>query len=59
MHTVSGCIQCHVFHLLFKSVDQTRQTYHEVSKLLGHSSVTKTERHYAPLLATEIDDFFL
>ena len=32
---------------------------HEVSKLLGHSSVTTTERHYAPLLTTEIDDFVL
>ena len=29
------------------------------AKLLGHSSVTATERHYAPLLATEIDDFVL
>jgi len=31
----------------------------EVSKLLGHSSVTVTERHYAPLMTTEIDDFTL
>ena len=31
----------------------------EVSKLLGHSSVTTTERHYAPLLTTEIEDFIL
>jgi integrase len=30
-----------------------------VSKLLGHSSVITTERHYAPLLTTEIEDFTL
>ena len=32
---------------------------YKVSKLLGHKSVRTTERHYAPLLATEIDDFVL
>ena len=36
-----------------------RRPIYEVSTLLGHSSVTTTERHYAPLLATEIDDFVL
>jgi len=30
-----------------------------VSKLLGHSSVTATEGHYAPLLTTETEDFVL
>ena len=35
------------------------RTIYEVSKLLGHSSVTATERHYAPLIATEIDGFVL
>ena len=40
----------------YKLIRQGRPIY-EVSKLLGHSSVTTTERHYAPLLATEIDDF--
>ena len=51
------------FHDLRRSfgynlIKQGRPIY-EVSKLLGHSSVTTTERHYAPLLTTEIEDFVL
>ena len=51
------------FHDLRRSfgynlIKQGRPIY-EVSKLLGHSSVTTTERHYAPLLTTEIEDFIL
>jgi integrase len=42
----------------YNLVRQGRSIY-EVSKLLGHSSVVTTERHYAPLLTTEIDDFIL
>ena len=42
----------------YNLIRQGRPIY-EVSKLLGHSSVTTTERHYAPLLATDIDDFIL
>ena len=42
----------------YNLIRQGRPIY-EVSKLLGHSSVITTERHYAPLLATEIDDFVL
>ena len=42
----------------YNLIRQGRPIY-EVSKLLGHSSVTTTERHYAPLLTTEIDDFVL
>ena len=32
---------------------------YETSKLLGHASVATTEKHYAPLLAIDIDDFVL
>ena len=32
---------------------------YKVSKLLGHSSVSTTEKHYAPLLTVEIEDFVL
>ena len=42
----------------YNLIRQGRPIY-EVSKLLGHSSVTTTECHYAPLLTTEIDDFVL
>ena len=42
----------------YNLIKQGRPIY-EVSKLLGHSSVTTTERHYAPLMATEIEDFIL
>ena len=42
----------------YNLIKQGKPIY-EVSKLLGHSSVTTTERHYAPLLTTEIDDFVL
>tara|TARA_R100000781_G_scaffold83247_1_gene51293 strand:+ start:92 stop:199 length:108 start_codon:yes stop_codon:yes gene_type:complete len=31
----------------------------KVSKLLGHISIVTTERHYAPLLATNVEDFAL
>ena len=42
----------------YNLIRQGRPIY-EISKLLGHSSVITTERHYAPLLTTEIDDFVL
>ena len=42
----------------YNLIKQGRPIY-EVSKLLGHSSVTTTERYYAPLLTTEIEDFVL
>ena len=32
---------------------------YKVSKLLGHKSVSTTEKHYAPLLTVEIEDFNL
>jgi len=42
----------------YNLIKQGRPIY-EVSKLLGHSSVTTTEKHYAPLIATDVDDFIL
>ena len=42
----------------YNLIKQGRPIY-EVSKLLGHSSVVTTERHYAPLMATEIEEFIL
>ena len=42
----------------YNLVMQGRPIY-EVSKLLGHSSVTTTEKHYAPLMTTEIKEFIL
>ncbi len=42
----------------YNLIRQGRPIY-EVSKLLGHSSVTITEKHYAPLLTVEIDDYIL
>ena len=42
----------------YNLIKQGKPIY-EVSKLLGHSSVTVTERHYAPLMTTEIEDFTL
>ena len=32
---------------------------YKVSKLLGHASVRTTEKHYAPLMTTDIEDFCL
>ena len=32
---------------------------YEVGKLLGHSSIITTERHYAPLIATDVEEFVL
>lgn len=42
----------------YNLIKQGKPIY-EVSKLLGHSSVIVTERHYAPLMTTEIEDFTL
>jgi len=42
----------------YNLIKQGRPIY-EVSKLLGHSSVATTEKHYAPLMATDIEDFRL
>ena len=32
---------------------------YKVSKLLGHKSVNTTEKHYAPLLSVDVEDFKL
>ncbi len=42
----------------FKLIRQGRSTY-DVISLLGHSSMTSAERHYAQSITTEIDDFVL
>tara|TARA_Y100001968_G_C19266141_1_gene671785 strand:+ start:81 stop:869 length:789 start_codon:yes stop_codon:yes gene_type:complete len=42
------------YHLILQG-----KPIYEVSKLLGHSSVSTTEKHYAPLLVNQIDDFIL
>ena len=42
----------------YNLIKQGRPIY-EVSKLLGHSSVTTTEKHYAPLMVTDIKNFIL
>jgi len=42
----------------YNLIKQGRPIY-EVSKLLGHSSVVTTEKHYAPLIANEVNDFIL
>ena len=42
----------------YNLIRQGRPIY-EVSKLLGHSSETTMKHHYAPLIATKIDDFVL
>tara|TARA_Y100001935_G_C17127146_1_gene418694 strand:- start:37 stop:348 length:312 start_codon:yes stop_codon:yes gene_type:complete len=42
----------------FNLIKQGRPIY-EVSKLLGHSSVITTERHYAPLITTDVEEFIL
>jgi len=42
----------------YNLIKQGRPIY-EVSKLLGHSTVTTTECHCAPLLTTDIENFTL
>ena len=42
----------------YNLIKQGMPIYH-LSKLLGHSSVTTTEKHYAPLLATDVEEFIL
>lgn len=57
------CIQNGRFHDLRRTfglnlVKQGLSIY-KVSKLLGHKSVRTTEKHYSPLLTTEIENFIL
>ena len=42
----------------YNLIQQGRSIY-EVSKLLGHSSVVTTEKHYAPLTTKDIEEFCL
>ena len=42
----------------YNLIKQGKPIY-EVSKLLGHSSVRTTEKHYAPLMTTDIEEFVL
>ena len=42
----------------YNLIKQGRPIY-EVSKLLGHSSVITTEKHYTPLIATDVEEFIL
>lgn len=42
----------------YNLIKQEKPIY-EVSKLLGHQNVSTTERHYAPLLVSDIDNFIL
>ena len=32
---------------------------YQVSKLLGYASINTTEKHFAPLLATDVEEFML
>ena len=42
----------------YNLIKQSRPIY-EVSKLLGHSSVVTTEKHYTPLMATDVEELVL
>ena len=42
----------------YNLIKQGMPIYH-LSKLLGHSSVVTTEKHYAPLMANDMGDFKL
>ena len=43
----------------YNLITKMNMPIYKVSKLLGHTSVVTTEKHYAPLLATDIEDFTL